>query len=58
MPELIAKAAKAVQRFLVGYDRAKVNDKHDDQLIQNIQEHIDDDDFRKQLEDDFRSQFK
>ena len=50
MPELIARAAKAVQKFLVGYDRTKVNGEQDDQLIQEIEKHIDDDDFRKQLE--------
>ncbi len=50
MPELIVKAVKAVQAFLVGYDRTKVNGTHDDQLIQEIQEHIDDNDFREQLE--------
>ena len=50
MPELIVKAAKAVQKFLVGYDRDKVNGKQDDQLIQDIEEYIDDDEFRTQLE--------
>ena len=49
MPELIVKVAKAVQKFLVGYDRAKVNGKQDDQLIQEIEKHIDDEKFQEQL---------